>query len=165
MLRLGVDPVPYNLELHENAKNGVDVIARLDLEAYLLGVLPSEMPAAWPLESLKAQAVAARSFVLRKAYERRNQAYDVDSTIIDQVYKFLHEAENHPEWSLKVQRAVRETRGEVLVDHRRRILKAFYSADCGCTTEDPKFVWGKRTPPLNPSRIRRVRCGRRRTGK
>lgn len=144
MLKVGAEPVPYSLEIIENEKAGVDVIARLDLESYLLGVLPSEMPAVWPLEALKAQVVAARSFVLRNAYERRSHTFDVDSTVIDQVYKFLHAAQNHPEWKLKVQRAVRETRGEVLLDPRHRILKAFYSADCGCTTEDPKYVWGKK---------------------
>ncbi|NJL24524.1 MAG: SpoIID/LytB domain-containing protein [Calothrix sp. SM1_5_4] len=69
--------------------------------------------------------------------------FDVDSTIFDQVYRFLHEAEKHPEWKAKLTRAISETRGEVLLDDRRRILKAFYSADCGCRTEDPKFVWGK----------------------
>lgn len=143
MLRLGVEPVPYSLELHESASNSVDVIARLDMESYLMGVLPSEMPLAWPLDALKAQAVAARSFVMRSAYERRDRHFDVDSTIIDQVYKFLAEMETHPEYKVKLMRAVKETRGEVLVDSRDRIIKAFYSADCGCQTEDPKYVWGK----------------------
>lgn len=143
MLRLGIEPVPYALELHENAKSGLDVIARLDMENYLMGVLPSEMPLSWPLDALKAQAVAARSFVLRSAYERRERSFDVDSTIIDQVYKFLAEMDTHPEYKTKLIRAVRETRGEVLVDGKHRTIKAFYSADCGCQTEDPKYVWGK----------------------
>lgn len=143
MLRLGIEPVPYDLELLPNQKSGLDAIARLGLETYLAGVLPSEMPAAWPMEALKAQAVAARSFALRTAFERRNKHYDVDSTIMDQVYKFLNEAQGHPEWKDKIARAIDETRGQVLKDDRRNIVKAFYSADCGCQTEDPKFVWGK----------------------
>lgn len=144
MLRLGVEPVPYDLEIFPNPKSGkLDVVARMDLEAYIAGVLPSEMPATWPIEALKAQAVAARSFVLRTAFERRNRYFDVDSTVMDQVYKFLHEAQEHPEWKARIARAIDETRGEILVDRRQRILKAFYSADCGCVTEDPKFVWGK----------------------
>lgn len=142
MLRIGVEPVPYDLELHPNAKKGVDVVARLDMESYLMGVLPSEMPVSWPLNALKAQAVAARSFVMRSAFERRERHFDVESTIFDQVYKFLADAEHHPEYKTKLARAVRETKGEVLVDSNRSILKAFYSADCGCQTEDPKFVWG-----------------------
>lgn len=144
MIRMGAEPLPYDLEIFPNPKSGkLDVIARMDLETYVMGVLPSEMPATWPVEALKAQAVAARSFVLRTAFERRNRYFDVDSTVMDQVYKFLHEAQGHPEWKARIARAIDETRGEFMVDHRQRILKAFYSADCGCVTEDPKFVWGK----------------------
>jgi stage II sporulation protein D len=143
MLRLGLTPVPYDLEIIPNPKLGLDVVSRMDLETYLHGVLPAEMPAAWPLEALKAQAVAARSFVMRMAYDRRNKYFDVESTVFDQVYKFFGQAENRPEWSEKIDRALRETRGEVLLDTKRRILKAFYSADCGCQSEDPRFVWGK----------------------
>jgi SpoIID/LytB domain protein len=143
MLRLGIEPVPHDLELIPNPKSGLDAVASLGLETYLAGVLPSEMPASWPMEALKAQAVAARSFALRTAYDRRNKHYDVDSTIMDQVYKFLNEAQQHPEWKDKIARAIDQTRGQILKDDRQQILKAFYSADCGCQTEDPKFVWGK----------------------
>src|SRR5690606_4240228 len=97
----------------------------------------------WPIEALKAQAVAARSFVMRAAYDRRNRHFDVDSTVMDQVYKFLHEAKSHPEWKARITRAIDETRGEVLVDDRNKIIKAFYSADCGGQTKDPKYVWGE----------------------
>lgn len=143
LLRVGRHPVPYDLELIATPARKIDVIARMDLEAYLMGVLPAEMPISWPLEALKAQAVAARSFVLRNAFERRERHFDVDSTIIDQVYKFLDESEHRPSLRAKLARAVQETRGEVLLDQRQRIIKAFYSADCGCQTEDPRFVWGR----------------------
>lgn len=141
-LHLAGEPVPYQLQLRGRENGGVDIMARLDMESYLLGVLPAEMPAGWPLEALKAQAVAARSFVIRSMLEHRRHDYDVDSTIVDQVYKFLQEAQSRPAIKAKVERAVKETRGEVLIDSRRRVLKAYYSADCGCRTEDPRFVWG-----------------------
>ncbi len=143
VVRVGLEPVPYDLEIYSNPKAGLDVIARLDLETYLAGVLPSEMPVSWPIEALKAQAVAARSFVLRTAFERRNKHFDVDSTIMDQVYKFLSDVKQNPELKDRINKVVSETRGEILLDDKSRVLKAFYSADCGCTTEDPKFVWGK----------------------
>ncbi|HMN68718.1 MAG TPA: SpoIID/LytB domain-containing protein, partial [Bdellovibrionales bacterium] len=141
MLRLGIEPVPYDLEIFPSVKKGIDVVARLDLDKYLAGVLPAEMPASWHVEALKAQAVAARSFVLATAFERRHQHYDVDSTIVDQVYKFAVELNAAQEE--KVRKAVRDTRGEILTDQNGRPLKAFYSADCGCQSEDPQFVWGK----------------------
>ena len=142
LLRVGVEPTPYDLEIFRGAHRGLDVIARLDLETYLLGVLPAEMPISWPLESLKAQVVAARSFALRQARVRRKEPFDVEATISDQVYRFLGEVKRQPELELKLKRAVEETRGQVLRDHRRKILMAYYSADCGCRSENPKFVWG-----------------------
>lgn len=142
LLRIGAEPVPYDLEVVKNPERGLDLVARLDLESYLAGVVPSEMPIAWPIEALKAQAVAARSYVLSMANERRSRDFDVDSTIIDQVYTFLHTAQTDPNFRAKIVRALAETRGQVLTNSRGQILKAFYSADCGCQSEDPKFVWG-----------------------
>ena len=51
--------------------------------------IPSEMPATWPIESLKAQAIAARSFVLfrKEARANLNAEYDVESDVMDQVFK------------------------------------------------------------------------------
>lgn len=143
MIRLGIEPTPYDLEVLKNPVMGLDVIARLDLETYLQGVLPAEMPVSWPLEALKAQAVSARSFVLRQSFERRGKDYDVESTVFDQVYKFIDGSKHHPDWMSKLKQAVAETRSELLLDSKKRVLKAFYSADCGCQSEDPKFVWGK----------------------
>src|SRR2546430_9708723 len=105
LLRVGLEPAPYDLEILKNAVNGLDVIARLDLEVYLQGVLPGEMPVSWPLEALKAQAVSARSYVLRQAWERRNRDYDVESTVFDQMYRFV-DVDKHPEWAEKLRQAV-----------------------------------------------------------
>lgn len=142
MIRIGPEPVPYDLEIVPTARHTIDVIARLDLDTYLEGVLPAEMPVSWPLEALKAQAVAARSFVLRESFERRHKDFDVDSNVIDQAYKFIDPGK-HRGWAAKLKQAVQETHGEILVDDHDRVMKAFYSADCGCQSEDPKFVWGE----------------------
>ena len=145
MMRLGRDAAPFDLELYQRPSGVIDVIAHLDVDSYLTGVLPAEMPLTWPLEALKAQAVAARSFAWTLARERRSWHYDVDSTITDQVYRFAdvtRAAGAHASWATKLERAVRETRGEVLTDARGHVMKAYYSADCGCVTEDPRYVWG-----------------------
>jgi stage II sporulation protein D len=141
MLRVGGEEVPKDLEIHEG-KAGFDIVVNLDLETYLAGVIPSEMPASWPMEALKAQAIAARSFALRSRQDRKSQHFDVDSTVMDQVYKFLHEAEENPSIRSRINKVVQETRGQILVDGNERVVKAYYSADCGCQSEDPKFVWG-----------------------
>ena len=55
-------------------------IVHVDLDDYAAGVLAGEVYASWPAETLKAQAVAARSFGVAKARQRMNQTYDVDDT-------------------------------------------------------------------------------------
>jgi stage II sporulation protein D len=141
MLRVGGEVVPRDLEIYQG-KDGIDVVVQMDMETYLAGVVPSEMPASWPMEALKAQAIAARSFALRSRQERKSHHFDVDSTVMDQVYKFLHEAGDKPEIKARINKVLQETRGLILVDRNERVLKAYYSADCGCQSEDPKFVWG-----------------------
>jgi stage II sporulation protein D len=61
------------------------VVNRLSLERYLYGVVPAEMPASWPAEALKAQAVVARSYALRGL--RPSSAYDVFADTRSQVYR------------------------------------------------------------------------------
>ena len=141
-LHLGREAAPFELELIAGGGARIDVIAHLDLEKYLLGVLPAEMPIDWPLEALKAQAVAARSFARRLTSERRAGRFDVESDITDQMYRFADQAQRHHARATKLRRAVTETAGEVLLEPGGRVLKAYYSADCGCTTEDPRYVWG-----------------------
>lgn len=142
-LRVGVEPIPYDLEIHPGSSSGVDVVAYVRLEDYLLGVLPAEMPARWPLEALKAQAIASRSFVLARLEERKGKYFDVDSTVVDQVFKLDHEQSLTPKEREKIRQAVRETARQVLLAPDLKVLKAFYSADCGCQSEDPRFVWGE----------------------
>ena len=141
-LHLGREAAPFELELTAPGSGRIDVIAHLEVEKYLMGVLPAEMPIEWPLEALKAQAVAARSFALRLARERRRGPFDVEADITDQVYRFNADVHRHPGHLVKLRRAVTETDGQILLEPGGRVLKAFYSADCGCTTEDPRYVWG-----------------------
>ena len=61
-------------------------IVVLNLEEYLRGVVPAEMPASSPQEALRAQAVAARTYAVKKIEEGKNRAYDVDDTAGYQAY-------------------------------------------------------------------------------
>ena len=63
-----------------------NVIEKIPLENYVMGVLSGEMPTTFPMEALKAQAVAARTYVLRKIEYAKNQEYDVVDTVANQVY-------------------------------------------------------------------------------
>jgi len=145
-LRLNLKPVPSRLSLIASAK-GVDLIANMDVEDYLRGVLPSEMPADWPLEALKAQAVAARTFALyrRESRERVNAPYHLESSVMDQVFSFPLFEEGAEASRANADRAVRETRGLVLQDERRRPFAAYFHADCGGRTEEAAKMWGGRS--------------------
>lgn len=122
-----------------------DIIAILNLEEYLRGVLPAEMPKDWPLEALKAQAVASRTFALyrKRAREKAGAVFHVESTVMDQVYRTF-DFEAGPEFE-NVFQAVRETEGMILVTPGENPvpLAAYFHADCGGHTEDARAVWGE----------------------
>jgi hypothetical protein len=98
-------------------------IATMDIEEYVKGVVPREMPASWPMEALKAQAVAARSYALAtRKHRNRGDPYDVCSTTCCQVYSSARHARSD--------QAVEETRGIVGI-HEGAIAATFFSASCG----------------------------------
>ena len=74
--------------LHLDLSSGrLRLIAHMDLETYLPGVLNGEVSADWPLEALKAQAVAARTYALYQIRHRRGSAFDVYGDTRSQEYK------------------------------------------------------------------------------
>lgn len=142
-MQLNGKRVTDELRILRRSTGLMDVVVVMPLEEYLAGVIPAEMPLNWPSEALKAQAVAARSFALKVASQRRNKSFDLDTTVYDQVHRFEEDLALHPEKKEKLKRVIDATLGEVLLDESDKILKAFYSADCGCSSEDPKYVWGE----------------------
>lgn len=124
-------------------RGALRAVATLDLETYLLGVVGSEMGAAFPIESLKAQAVAARSYALARAAP--DQHRPLAPTVADQVFR---PADRIP---ASILRAVDETRGEIL-GSRSDPVKAYFHSTCGGATRDA-------APDFDPSSpIRGTRC-------
>jgi len=117
----------------------VEVINVLDIEAYLRGVVPSEMSATWPLEALKAQAVAARSYTMTSLDPMAD--YDLCATVDCQVYRGV-EAE-HP----RTNQAVAETAG-IVVSYAGLTARTYYHADSGGTVASSSEVWGTPRPYL-----------------
>ena len=136
-----------------------DVIVAMPVDEYLAGVIPAEMPMQWPTEALKAQAIAARSFALRQAAARRGRDFDLEATVFDQVHRFAEDLKLTSEEQLKLKKVLRATAGQILRDEANRVLPAFYSADCGCRTEDPRYVWG---PVASVGSVRDPSCRWRR---
>lgn len=119
----------------------VTAVNWVDLEAYLYSVLGAEMPASWPQEALKAQAVAARSYALYRRDRRLSEPFDVGTTTAHQVYKGL--ASEAPSTIA----AVNATRGQVLT-HNGRVIEAVFHSSSGGHTENVEDVWQQPLPYL-----------------
>ncbi|MGL4608262.1 MAG: SpoIID/LytB domain-containing protein [Trueperaceae bacterium] len=113
--------------------NNFQVINVVDLESYLRGVVSAEMPGSWPLEALKAQAVAARTYVLYGM--QPTETYDICATVECQKYSGV--AKEHP----SSDRAVLETAGQVLT-YGGAFAKTYFHADSGGVLAAPVEVWG-----------------------
>jgi stage II sporulation protein D len=120
---------------------GLTAINLVDMDEYLYSVVGSEVVPTWPIDALKAQAIAARSFALYRRTQNRNQPYDLDPTTNSQVYKGL-ESE-----TLSTQDAVRETSGKAITYNGKVILAVFHSSSGG-HTENVEDVWSSRLPYL-----------------
>lgn len=126
---------PGVVEIRLDHEGKLSAINEISIDQYLKGVVPSEMPKTYPLEALKAQAVAARSDALAKMGSRHlSDDYDLCATVHCQVYAGLtHRA-------VRTDSAVKLTAGEVLVSGNH-ICNAVYSSVCGGHTENKENVW------------------------
>lgn len=126
---LGVSGGIYRGKMRILASGGeLLVLNVIDIEEYLRGVVPGEMPSKWHIEALKAQAVAARTYALRMMIGRENSDWDVVATTADQVYGGVkYEKETTDE-------AIRRTAGEVIVYGDSPII-AYYHSDAGGYTK------------------------------
>ncbi len=134
----GVSPDPW---VRVRTAEGIQVVP---LETYVLGAVAAEVYASWPRESLRAQAVVARTYALHERDRRRSAgaAFDVEDSVISQRYVL-------GEVSGSIRRAVRDTRGQVLMYGGRPLLAAFH-ASAGGRTASAEEVWGTSVPYLRP---------------
>ena len=110
----------------------------IGIEDYLTSVVGAEMPYKWPLEALKAQAIASRTYALMK---KGNASYDIDSTKMDQVYNGLESRTN------KTRKAVNKTRSIVIV-YENKLINALFHSSSGGMTENSEDVWDNAFPYL-----------------
>jgi stage II sporulation protein D len=143
--RLQVDDRSYRgiVEVFGNARNTFTVVNELPLEEYLLGVVPNELsPATFgQLEALKAQAVAARTYILKNMGQYRAEGYDICDTDQCQVY-FGADTED----PLATQATI-ETRG-VVATFDGQPINALYSSTCGGRTESVENIFEEKLPYL-----------------
>ena len=125
---------PGDLSLSVDEAGGVRAVLAANMEDYLCGVVAYEMSDSWPLEALKAQAVAARTYALKKKTASAARDYDVVDTTGDQVFKGVDAA------YANVARAVRATRG-VVGTWNGGYADCFYTASNGGVVALPSDVW------------------------
>ena len=120
----------------------VDVVNVVGLENYLIGVLGREVAASWPLEALKAQAVASRTRVLfqRQQARRLGDRFDVSADTNDQVYGGIPTGP----YGERIEQAVKSTAGQVLTLNEK-IFKIYFASTCGGRTESAERVF--QAPP------------------
>ena len=130
--------VPYRgaIVVQNAGRRGLTFVNRVDMESYLLGVVPREIGDvdATAYEAMKAQAVAARTYAMKNMGRRTELGFDVYATTADQVYG------GAPAERETVSRAVRETAGEVLTWGGRPI-DAYYHSTCAGRTAAIDEVW------------------------
>lgn len=126
------------LQLSRQGQN-LQAINHVSLESYLAGVVGSEMPASWPLDALRAQAVAARTYAL--AQRRPAAPYDVKATVASQVYRGVS-AE-----TTSTREAVASTRSQVLM-HGGALINAVFHSSSGGITENSGDLWTRQLPYL-----------------
>ena len=124
------------------AGNTFHLVEYVPLETYLYGVLPYEMNYTWPLEALKAQAVAARTYTLKTLENVKNQHFDLYSDVRSQMYKGGGKQYD------SVKKAVDQTRGEVLT-YQDKLFFTYYHANCGGGTDDVRS-WNPGLTSIKP---------------
>lgn len=143
------EPV-INLYLHQQNET-----ISLNLEDYIVGTVAAEMPASFSMEALKAQAVCARTYALKKLIEKHPypQGADLSDDINScQAFTNVLSGDLNADHLKKIKEAVRSTRGEVLL-YNSQPIDALYHSTCGGKTES---AWGEEG---NAPYLQSVKCG------
>ena len=127
-------------------------IVEVPLEEYVAGVVAGEMPITFETEALKAQAVAARSYVLKKIEQNYKNDYDVVDTVLNQVYLDDESLKNkwkdkYEERIQKIKKVVLDTKGEYLT-YNGKVIEAFFFSTSSGLTENCEEVFVEALPYL-----------------
>lgn len=116
------------LAVHLTEENAV---VHMDFETYIAGVVAGEMPNTWPIEALKAQAILARTFVLKFVSEKDSRYPNADiSTDIAEAQAYNADAVNE-----RILQAVKETAGQILLTESGELPYTWFHSHSGGTTE------------------------------
>lgn len=133
-------------------RDQTEEIEEVPLEEYVALVVASEIPMSFEKEAIKAQALAARTYIVKKMMTNNGEDYHVTDTIQDQVYKNMDELRQ--DWGVdfskrfaKLQEAVEETKGQIITYEGTPITAQFFSTSNGFT-ENAEDYWQNEIPYL-----------------
>lgn len=143
-----------DLEVHPSGNGRLHLIGELSFQDYLAGI--AEVPRDWPMDALKAQVVAARSYALNQMRRTTASDYDLCATTACQVYVGTR-VELGP-WGQRWVRAIRETENEVLLHEGEPALAFYSSTSPGRTFDNEEVFGGTALPYLRGRRERHDRA-------
>ncbi len=116
-----------------------DVVNEINIDQYISSLLSKEMNSSWPIEALKAQAVAARTYALNKMNKvDRTGFYHLENSEKHQVNGDFFDV------TMKTLKAAKQTAGYVLKNSKGQLVPAFFHASCGGRTLKPNEVWSNK---------------------
>jgi stage II sporulation protein D len=128
-----------SLEFRPGPLSGLDAVNVVALDAYLQGVVPDESPPSWPIEALKAQAVAARTYAVATA--KPGLSFDQYPDTRSQVYGGVAAEE------ASTNEAVAQTRGQVVTYQGQPVVTYFFSTSGGRTEDVENTTLGREPKP------------------
>lgn len=126
---------PGDLYIYKT-NDGLVVVNELNIEDYVERVVSSEIGEKYPLEAMKAQAVCARTYILKRIDDEKYLEFDgdADDSVAYQVYNRINPGK-------KSKKAAKETKGQILTHGDELVNTYFFSTSCGYTTD--YRIWGK----------------------
>ena len=153
-----------SVRVYRSKSKKIDIIP---LEEYVMGVVAGEMPISFNEEALKAQAVAARSYIMYKIVNNKKEKYDVVDTVLNQVYLDDNELKNrwgkrYEDYKKKIKKVVEDTAYQYITYNGKIADALFFSTSSGYTEnsqevfsskvhylQSVKSEWDKISPVFN----------------
>ena len=125
-------------------KGRMAIINKVSMENYLCGVIESEGGGGRHPEYYKVQAVMSRTYAFKNKNRHSKEGFGLCDGVHCQAYH------NMLRYTPEIRTAVRDTKGDVLVDENRRLVTTYFSANCGGEVCDASHVWNNSVPHVEP---------------
>lgn len=122
----------------------MSIVNKVSMEDYLCGVIESEGGGGRHAEYYKVQAVMSRTYALKNKSRHRKEGFGLCDGVHCQAYH------NMLKYTPEIRTAVRETKGDVLVNSKKRLVTTYFSANCGGEVCDASHVWNNSVPHVEP---------------